>query len=51
MYHSCGRPDILTIIFSKIMVKKIIGKINSDDLWESVAKNYLYMEGAQMSQL
>jgi len=31
------------------MVKKTIGKINSDDLWESVAKNYEFIEGAQMS--
>jgi DNA-binding PadR family transcriptional regulator len=31
------------------MVKKTIGKENSDDLWESVAKNYEFIEGAQMS--
>ena len=31
------------------MVKKKTGKINSDDLWESVAKNYEFIEGAQMS--
>jgi hypothetical protein len=31
------------------MVKKTIGKINSDDLWESVAKYYEFIEGAQMS--
>ena len=31
------------------MVKKTIGKINSDDLWEIIAKNYEFIEGAQMS--
>jgi len=31
------------------MVKKTIEKINSDDLWESIAKNYEFIEGAQMS--
>jgi DNA-binding PadR family transcriptional regulator len=31
------------------MVKKTIGEINSGDLWESVAKNYEFIEGAQMS--
>ena len=31
------------------MVKKTIGKINSDHLWECVAKNYEFIEGAQMS--
>jgi hypothetical protein len=29
-----------------IMVKKIIEKINSDDLWESVPKNHEFIEGA-----
>lgn len=31
------------------MVKRTIEKINSDDLWESIAKNYEFIEGAQMS--
>ena len=31
------------------MVKKPIEKINSDDLWENIAKNYELIEGAQMS--
>jgi hypothetical protein len=31
------------------MVKKTIEKINSDDLWESIAKNYEFIEGAHMS--
>jgi DNA-binding PadR family transcriptional regulator len=31
------------------MVKKIIQKISSDELWESIAKNYEFIEGAQMS--
>ncbi len=31
------------------MVKRTIEKINSEDLWESVAKNYEFIEGAQMS--
>ena len=31
------------------MVKKIIEKINSDYLWESVSKNYEFIEGAHMS--
>jgi DNA-binding PadR family transcriptional regulator len=31
------------------MVKKTIEKINSDDLWESIAKQYEFIEGAQMS--
>src|SRR5215212_8859372 len=31
------------------MVKKTIEKINSDDLWESITKNYEFIEGAQMS--
>jgi DNA-binding PadR family transcriptional regulator len=31
------------------MVKKPIEKITSDDLWESIAKNYEFIEGAQMS--
>jgi hypothetical protein len=39
----------LTIIFSKIVGKKTTEKINSDDLWESIAKNYGFIEGAQMS--
>ena len=30
-------------------MKKTIGKISSDDLWECVAKNYEFIEGAQMS--
>jgi hypothetical protein len=29
--------------------KKTIEKISSDDLWESVTKNYEFIEGAQMS--
>lgn len=31
------------------MGKKTTKKINSDDLWESIAKNYEFIEGAQMS--
>jgi DNA-binding PadR family transcriptional regulator len=31
------------------MVKRTIEKINSDNLWESIAKNYEFIEGAQMS--
>jgi hypothetical protein len=31
------------------MVKKIIEKISSEDVWESIAKNYEFIEGAQMS--
>src|SRR5919107_3059391 len=31
------------------MVKEIVEKINSDDLWESVSKNYEFIEGAHMS--
>ncbi len=31
------------------MVKKVIEKISSDDVWESIAKNYEFIEGAQMS--
>ena len=31
------------------MVKKIIEKISSDDVWESIAENYEFIEGAQMS--
>ena len=31
------------------MGKKTIEKINSDDLWESIVKNYEFIEGAQMS--
>jgi DNA-binding PadR family transcriptional regulator len=31
------------------MVKRTIEKINSDNLWESIAKNYELIEGAQMS--
>ena len=31
------------------MVKKITEKISSDDVWESIAKNYEFIEGAQMS--
>jgi hypothetical protein len=31
------------------MVKRTIEKINSDDLWETIAKNYEFIEGAQMS--
>jgi DNA-binding PadR family transcriptional regulator len=31
------------------MVKKIIEKISSDDIWENIAKNYELIEGAQMS--
>jgi hypothetical protein len=31
------------------MVKKTSEKINSDNLWERIAKNYELIEGAQMS--
>ena len=31
------------------MVKRTIEKINSDNLWETIAKNYEFIEGAQMS--
>ena len=31
------------------MVKRTTEKTNSDDLWESIAKNYEFIEGAQMS--
>jgi len=31
------------------MVKRTTEKINSDDLWESIAKNYEFIEGAQLS--
>jgi DNA-binding PadR family transcriptional regulator len=31
------------------MVKKIIEKVSSDDVWESIAKKYEFIEGAQMS--
>jgi DNA-binding PadR family transcriptional regulator len=31
------------------MVKKPIEKINLHDLWESIAKNYEFIKGAQMS--
>jgi hypothetical protein len=31
------------------MVKRTIEKINSDDLWETIAKNYVFIERAQMS--
>jgi DNA-binding PadR family transcriptional regulator len=31
------------------MVNKIIENISSDDVWESIAKNYEFIEGAQMS--
>jgi hypothetical protein len=31
------------------MVKRTIKKINSDNIWESIAKNYEFIEGAQMS--
>jgi DNA-binding PadR family transcriptional regulator len=31
------------------MGKKIIEERNSNDLWESIAKNYEFIEGAQMS--
>jgi hypothetical protein len=31
------------------MVEKIIEKINSDDLWKTIVKNYEFIEGAQMS--
>jgi hypothetical protein len=40
---------MIITVFSKIMVKTTIEKISSDGLWESIAKNYEFIEGAQIS--
>jgi len=33
------------------MVKRTIEKINSDNLWESIAKNYQFIEASDVKQL